>query len=55
MGHGFWMTLQSADRIYLLTGASGTTVVLEQERDEPLPAWMQSAADAKKDREKVLA
>ena len=54
MGHGFWMTLQSADRIYLLTGASGTTVVLEQERDEPLPAWMQDVAKPKKDRKKAL-
>lgn len=29
-GHGFKMMLQSADRVYLLTNSSGTTVVIEQ-------------------------
>ncbi len=42
LGHGFWMMLKTADRIYLLTGASGTTVVIEQERQPPIPSWMQS-------------
>jgi len=32
LGHGMKMMLQSADRVYLLTGASGTTVVVEQGR-----------------------
>jgi anti-sigma regulatory factor (Ser/Thr protein kinase) len=40
MGHGFFMMLQTCDRVWLLTGASGTTVVLEQERNAPEPAWM---------------
>ena len=42
LGHGFWLMLKTADRIYLLTGASGTTVVLEQDRDIPTPAWLPS-------------
>lgn len=42
LGHGFWMMLKTADRVYLLTSASGTTVVMEQERDPPLPAWLQT-------------
>jgi PAS domain S-box len=33
-GQGFWMMLQSCDRVYLLTGPTGTTVVLEQEREK---------------------
>lgn len=40
LGHGFWMMLRFADRVYLLTGPSGTTVVLEQERAAPPPAWI---------------
>ncbi len=32
LGHGMKMMLQTADRVYLLTGASGTTVVVEQDR-----------------------
>jgi anti-sigma regulatory factor (Ser/Thr protein kinase) len=35
MGYGFYMMLQTCDRIYLLTGPQGTTVVLEQ---DALPA-----------------
>ncbi|MBC8101583.1 MAG: PAS domain S-box protein [Cytophagales bacterium] len=40
LGHGFWMILRTIDRIYLLTGPHGTTVVLEQQRTAPSPAWM---------------
>lgn len=40
LGHGFWMILRTCDRIYLLTGPEGTTVVLEQEQKPPPPAWM---------------
>jgi GAF domain-containing protein/anti-sigma regulatory factor (Ser/Thr protein kinase) len=40
LGHGFWMMLKTCDRLYLLTGPGGTTVVLEQERKAPLPAWL---------------
>lgn len=42
LGHGFWMILGTCDRVYLLTGAGGTTVVLEQDLTPPLPAWMES-------------
>jgi anti-sigma regulatory factor (Ser/Thr protein kinase) len=39
LGHGFWLMLKTIDRIYLLTGPTGTTVVLEQERSQPLLTW----------------
>lgn len=39
-GHGFWLILKSVDRVWLLTGPTGTTVVLEQERKAPQPSWM---------------
>jgi len=41
LGHGFWMMLQTADRTYLLTGPTGTTIVLEQYRTPPKPIWFQ--------------
>lgn len=41
MGHGFWMMLKTCDRVYLLTDANGTTIVLEQDRTPPEPAWLQ--------------
>lgn len=40
LGHGLKMMIETADRLYLLTGPSGTIIVLEQERDKPLPAWL---------------
>lgn len=39
LGHGMKMMLQSVDRIYLLTGEGGTTLVLEQDRIASAPAW----------------
>ena len=39
-GHGFWLMLQTVDRVYLLTGPAGTTVVLEQDRTPPDPIWL---------------
>ena len=39
LGHGFKM-MQQVDRVYVLTGPGGTTVVLEQERDRPPAAWL---------------
>lgn len=39
-GMGFSLIQRTCDRVYLLTGPSGTTVVLEQERTVPLPEWM---------------
>jgi CheY-like chemotaxis protein/anti-sigma regulatory factor (Ser/Thr protein kinase) len=41
LGHGFWIMLKTADRVYLLTGKSGTTIVLEQEAMPPPPSWQQ--------------
>ena len=40
LGHGLVMMLQSVDRLWLLTGPDGTTVVMEQDREEPPPAWL---------------
>ncbi len=40
LGHGLKMMLETADRVFLLTGPDGTTVVLEQERERPLPVWL---------------
>ncbi len=39
MGHGFKMILSAVDRVHLLTGGTGTTVVIEQDRAAPLPSW----------------
>lgn len=43
-GHGFWLILQTCDRVYLLTGALGTTVVLEQAIVTPSPTWLQPSS-----------
>jgi PAS domain S-box-containing protein len=40
LGHGLMMMLELADRVWILTGPTGTTVVLELERIEPIPAWL---------------
>ncbi len=40
LGHGLKMMLETADRLFLLTGPTGTTLVLEQERTAPAPAWL---------------
>jgi len=42
LGHGFWLMLNTVDRVWLLTGSSGTTVVLEQDCDAPPSAWLRS-------------
>jgi anti-sigma regulatory factor (Ser/Thr protein kinase) len=39
-GQGFHLMWLTCDRLYLLTGTSGTTVVLEQERTTPPPSWL---------------
>lgn len=39
LGHGMKMMLQTVDRISLLTGETGTTVVLEQGRIAPVTVW----------------
>lgn len=40
LGHGWPMLLKTSDRVYLLTGRSGTTVVIEQDETPPQPAWL---------------
>jgi len=40
LGHGFWLMLRTCDRAYMLTGAEGTTVVLEQDLTPPEPPWL---------------
>lgn len=40
LGHGFFMMLQTADRIYLHTQRQGTTVVIEKRRTPPDPDWL---------------
>ena len=40
LGHGLKLMLETVDHLYLLTGPGGTTIVLEQERDKPVPAWL---------------
>ncbi len=40
LGHGLKMMLETADRLFLLTGPAGTTLVLEQDRIAPTPAWL---------------
>ena len=40
LGHGFWLMLHTCDRLWLLTGPEGTTVVLEQDRKTPEPIWI---------------
>lgn len=41
LGHGFWLMLQTVDRVYLLTSPQGTTVVLEQDQTPPEePVWL---------------
>jgi len=41
LGHGFFMMLGCADRVFLLTGTEGTTIVLEQYHMRPAPAWLE--------------
>ena len=38
-GHGMKMMLESTDRVWLLTGPAGTTVVLEQDCESSPPNW----------------
>ncbi|MCW3061175.1 MAG: metal dependent phosphohydrolase, partial [Capsulimonas sp.] len=40
-GHGFWLMLSTVDRLWLLTGVTGTTLVLEQNPTPPPPSWLQ--------------
>jgi len=40
LGQGFKMMLQTVDRAYLLTGPSGTRIVLEKFKETPDPEWL---------------
>jgi len=40
LGHGLKMMLETIDRLFLLTGPTGTTVVLEQDKTQPDPSWL---------------
>ncbi|MES2462577.1 MAG: PAS domain S-box protein [Armatimonadota bacterium] len=40
LGHGLKLILQTADRLWLLTGATGTTAVLEVGREAPPLGWL---------------
>ena len=44
--HGFWLMLNTVDRVWLMTSGAGTVVVIEQQRPEPLPAWLSWRAGA---------
>jgi PAS domain S-box-containing protein len=46
LGHGFWLMLQACDRVYLLTGPQGTTVVVEQDRTPPQAPWLRGTTAA---------
>jgi PAS domain S-box-containing protein len=39
-GHGFFLMHRMADRVYLLTGSRGTTILLEQGRTPAQPGWL---------------
>ena len=39
-GHGLKMILETADRVFLLTGPTGTTLVVEQDLAAPAAAWL---------------
>ena len=36
-GHGFWLMLNTLDRVWFLTGPTGITLMLEQGR---IPDWL---------------
>jgi CHASE3 domain sensor protein/anti-sigma regulatory factor (Ser/Thr protein kinase) len=40
LGHGFWLMLRMCDKVWLLTGPQGTTVILEQAKSAQDAAWM---------------
>jgi len=44
MGYGWFLTLQTVDRVWHLTGPSGTTVLLEMDRERRAACVLFSAA-----------
>ena len=45
LGHGFWLMLNTVDRIWLRSTPAGTTVVLEQDAIPPEPDWLARPRD----------
>lgn len=39
LGHGFWLMLKLTDRVFILTGTNGTTIVLEQDIEPQKSPW----------------
>ena len=50
LGHGMKIMLDTADRVYLLTGTSGTTIMMEQDREEPPPTWLETGPESRTQR-----
>ncbi|MGO8669965.1 MAG: ATP-binding protein, partial [Capsulimonadaceae bacterium] len=46
LGHGFYLILNTADRVYLLTSPTGTTVVIEKDRDPPVTTWLDRISES---------
>jgi anti-sigma regulatory factor (Ser/Thr protein kinase) len=46
LGTGLFLVLATVDRAWLLTGPTGTTVVLEQDRQAAEPAWLRGLSRA---------
>ncbi len=40
LGHGLKIMLETVDRLFLLTGPTGTTLILEQDLVAPAPGWL---------------
>ncbi|MEO7719063.1 MAG: hypothetical protein ABIY70_22935 [Capsulimonas sp.] len=40
LGQGFKLILACVDRLWLLTGSTGTTIVMEQDRVRPRASWL---------------
>ncbi|BDI33726.1 hypothetical protein CCAX7_57770 [Capsulimonas corticalis] len=40
LGHGFWLMLQTCDRVWIHSAPEGSIVVLEQDKQTPDPGWL---------------
>jgi PAS domain S-box-containing protein len=45
LGHGFWLILNTCDRLWLHSTQHGTTVVVEVDKRVPEPEWMTNPRD----------
>lgn len=45
LGHGFWLMLQTCDRLWLRSTSSGTTVVVEKDVKPKEPVWLSRPKD----------